>query len=273
MKKDSIAISEAYRRARRNVSIICGVGLAWSAAQFEIGSINVPIFGEVSIRAASIPTLIGAICIYTMVRATLEFMMQPVEVRRSILAKVDFSITLYLARVTVFALSLAWVTRSWMTVLYTFLALLLAIISFLAISYILVVFLMPFRMWIRHRSGRRSVASSAFEAVAYSFFISWIGLAALIILIGCGIFNPFLHLGPAYASVSSVQLTAFSIAGFLFLISVYFDEKFLQMVFAYVPKVIHRTFFENGVEVHCIEPNPDHPDSDKSKSRSESRDS
>ena len=267
MTDEAIAISDAYRSSRRNTSILCGIGIAWSAAQFEIDSISLPSIGDVKFSSASIPILIGAMCIYAMVRNTLEYMMQSKPARRAPLAKVDYIITIYLVRFTIAVLAASVITRSWGTVLYIAAVFLIALVSFFIIAFGLGYILMPLRMWIRSLSGRRSVAWAAIEAISYSFAFSWLALVFLIVLMGFNIFNPFVYLGDDYAAISVGQLAAFSIVCLVILLSFFFDEKFLGMVFAYVPVMITRTYKENGREVFSREPNPNHPDYEKYKDR------
>ena len=260
MKYDQVTISDAYRASRRNTSVLCGIGIAWSAAQFEIERIHLPSVGDVSIGTASIPIIIGAMCIYTMVRSTLEYMMQPAETRRATLAQVDYTITIYLVKFTIIALSLSAVARSWLTILYIGAAFLIAITSFLVISYALLFLLMPFRMWVRGLSGRHSIASAAIEATYYSFALAWLALGILIVLMGFNVVNPFIYLGSEYSDITSPQLFTFSIVSLALLVSVYFDDKFLGMVFAFVPTIIERTYYEDGRKIYSQEANPEHPD-------------
>ena len=57
-------ITSAYRSARRNTSIVCGVSLAWSAAQFKLESLSIGIAGKVNLSGASIPLLLACITVY-----------------------------------------------------------------------------------------------------------------------------------------------------------------------------------------------------------------
>lgn len=259
MSEGQVEISDAYRASRRNTSVLCGIGLAWSTAQFEIEKLSLPNIGEVVLDVSSIPVVIGIMCIYSMVRGTLEYMMQPVGVRRATLAQVDYIITIYIVRLTVVALAASLVTRSWMSILYILIAVLGALILFFVVSFVLLFILMPVRMWLRSLSGRHSVASAAIEATYYSFALSWLALAFFIVLMGAGLLNPFPLLGGAYKDISAVQLATFSFVSLVFLLSIYFDGKYLGMVFAYVSPMIERVYVEGGRTIYSQEANPDHP--------------
>lgn len=260
MNEGHVEISDAYRTSRRNTSVLCGIGLAWSAAQFDIEKLSLPNIGEVTLGATSIPLIIGIMCVYTMFRSTLEYMMQPLDVRRASLPQVDYLVTIYLVRLTVIALATSQVARSLTSMLFILIAVVAALIFFFAASFFLLILIMPLRMWLLKRSGRRSVASAAIESTYYSFALSWLALALLIALIGYGVFNPFPLLGEAYRDITAVQLATFSFASLALLLSLYFDGKYLGMVFAYVPPIIERTYVENGRVIHSQEANPDHPD-------------
>jgi hypothetical protein len=48
-----VEITDAYRKARRNAAIFCGIGLAWAAAQFDLKSLDTGKVGIVDISGAS----------------------------------------------------------------------------------------------------------------------------------------------------------------------------------------------------------------------------
>jgi hypothetical protein len=119
---------------------------------------------------------------------------------------------------------------------------------------------MPIRLKIRKLKGRISVANAAIESTAYSFYISGVIYIVSFILVGLNVINPFAYLGNSYQQIPYTQLAIFSIVCLTVLISFFFDRKFLNIVFAFVPAMIEKTYFENGKKIFSIEPNPDHPD-------------
>ena len=177
-------ISDAYRKARRNTAIFCGISLAWSAAQFDLTSLNIGAAGKVDLSNASIPTILSCVIIYTTVRCTIEFMMQSNEVRRWKLAQIDYRITLNLVRVSLLTIAAATASRSLETVVGVVVAALAFMFSYFVLVMALMLLLMPLRMYIRSRQGRISAASSAMEATAWSMFI--VGVSYLLLFITLG---------------------------------------------------------------------------------------
>ena len=262
-------ISSAYRNSRRNTSILCGIGIAWAAAQFEINTISLGALGSVNIEAASIPILISILCVYTISRCTIEFMMQPNEVRRWPLAKIDYQINLYLVRFTFIVLTAASFARTGKMVLYMGGAFLVLALGFFAVSFLLMFFIMPLRLFIRKLTGRTSVASAAIEATFYSFLFSGIAYIVIFTLIGFNVFNPFDYLGSEYRVMSGVHLVIFSCVCLVVLLSFFLDGKFLRMVFAYVPVMIESSYIDkDGREIFTVGPNPEPPDYENRKNES-----
>lgn len=261
-------ISSAYRNSRRNTSVLCGIGIAWSAAQFEIKTMSLGTLGGVDLERASIPILIAVLCIYTMTRCTLEYMMQSKPVRRWPLAQIDYRITLYLVRFALVVLTAGAIARTGEMVMYIGGAFLSAVLGFFILSLALIFITMPARLFIRHLSGRTSVASATTEATFYSFLFSGIAYVLLIVLVGFNVISPFDYLGDNYKAFTGTQLSIFSGVILVILFSFFFDQRFLNMVFAFEPIMIEKKYFENGKEIFSIEPNPNHPDYEKHKSRS-----
>ena len=268
MSKETNEISSAYRNSRRNTSILCGIGIAWAAAQFEIKTISLGTLGGVSIEGASIPILIAILCAYTMTRCTIEFMMQPKPVRRWSLAQLDYRITLYLVRFTLVVLTAGAIARTSEMVAYIAGAFLLVSVSFFLLSFVFMLIVMPVRVYIGNLFGRSSVASAAIEATFYSFILSGLALIALIALVGLDVINPFGYLGESYKDFNGAPLAIFSSVCLIVLLSFFFDQRFLSMVFAFEPIMIERKYYEDGKEIISIEPNPNHPDYEEHKDKS-----
>jgi hypothetical protein len=45
-------LSSPYRASRRNTSLICGIGLAWPAARFDITSTSISILENINLEGA-----------------------------------------------------------------------------------------------------------------------------------------------------------------------------------------------------------------------------
>ena len=268
MSKETNEISSAYRNSRRNTSILCGIGIAWAAAQFELKTLFLGTLGDVNIERASIPILIAILCIYTMTRCTIEFMMQPKPVRRWPLAQLDYRITLYLVRFTLVVLTAGAIARTIEMVAYIAGTFLLAAVGFFLFSFVLMLIVMPVRLCVGKLFGRNSVASAAIESVFYSFKLSGLVLIVLIALVGLDIINPIGYLGESYKDFNGIPLAIFSSVCLVMLLSFFFDQIFLKMVFAFEPIMIERKYYEDGKEIISIEPNPNHPFYEEHKAKS-----
>lgn len=262
-------ISDAYRKARRNTSIFCGISLAWSAAQFDLTALNISAAGKVDLSGASIPTILACVIIYTIVRCTIEFMMQPNEVRRWSLAKIDYRITLNLVRVSLLTIAAATASRSLETVVGVVVAALAFIFSYFVLVMALMFILMPLRMYIRSRQGRISAASSAMEATAWSMFIVGVSYLLLFITLGFSAVKkiPYFELLPPIPN--QISTIIFATTAIIIIVSFFFEGVILKKVFAFVPVMIERSYFdENGKKIFSIEPNPAHPEYEKHKHQS-----
>ena len=177
-------LSEPYRNARRSLVAVCGVCLAWSTAQFNLGEFKFDAAGvTVNLRDASVPLLLGAGLVYLTGRWTMEFAMMPRHVRRWPLAQLDFRGVALLARLALLALTAGALDRSLRSVagvvaLLAVLALVLAVLTT-----ILMFVTMPVRIWARERAGAQSAASASGEAVTWAvifgLFLTIIGTIAL----------------------------------------------------------------------------------------------
>jgi hypothetical protein len=264
-----VEISDAYRKARRNTSIFCGISIAWSAAQFDLSSLNIGGAGKVDLSGASIPTILASVIIYTIVSCTIEFMMQPNEVRRWSLAQIDYKITLNLVRVSLLTIAAASASRSLETVIGVVVAALAFIFSYFVLVMALMLILMPLRMYIRSRQGRISAASSAMEATAWSMFIVGVSYLLLFITLGFSAFNkmPYFELLPKIPN--QISTIVFATTSIIITVSYFFEGVILKKVFAFVPVMIERSYFdETGKKIFSIEPNPAHPEYEKHKHQS-----
>ncbi len=261
-------ISAAYRNSRRNTSVLSGIGIAWSAAQFEIKTMSIGTLGGANIEGASIPILISILCIYAAVRCTIEYMMQNDSVRRWPLAQLDYRITLYITRFSLIALTASTIARTGEMVLFLAGTTLIAILGFFVLVSIMMFIIMPYRMWIRHLTGRVSAASAAGESFFYSISIVGLAYIVAIILIGLNIIKPFDYLGQNSQGITNLQLFIFSFVSLVILFSFFLDGRFLNMVFAFEPVMIQKKYIdENGREIFSIEPNPAHPEYEKYKDK------
>lgn len=167
----TLQISEGYRAARRTVSILCALALAWSAAQFDFQSISLGPVGSLDLSHASIPIILVCAIIYTMTRLILEFAMQSVEVRRWIYAQTDFKLSVFLVQATILILAASGLARSIETVFYVAIGAFAVLVGSRFAIKMVVRLLMPLIIYIRFRQGRKSVAARAIESVFWAQLI------------------------------------------------------------------------------------------------------
>lgn len=262
-------IADAYRKARRNTSIFCGIGLAWSAAQFDLKTLTIGTAGKVDISNASIPVILACLIIFAMGRCTIEFMMQPKEVRRWKLAQVDFKITLNLLRLSLLTIAASSASRSLETVAGVTLAALTFLLGYFVLVFIGTMILMPIRMFIRSLQGRISAASSAIEAVNWSMFIVALIYVFLFIFLGLSVFEKIPILNKLPPIPHQISTIIFAVTAVIIVLSFLYEKVFLNLVFAFEPVMIKRSYFdENGKKIFSIEPNPAHPEYEKNKHQS-----
>ncbi len=254
-------IVDAYRKARRNTSIFCGIGIAWSAAQFDIESLNIAAVGKVDISGASIPTILACVIIFTMIRCTLEFMMQPNEICRWNLAQIDYKITLNLVRITLLIIAAATASRSIESVVGITLAALAFIFSYFVLVTGLMFIILPLRMYIRSRKGNISAASSAIQATAWSMLIVAIFYILIFVTIGFQAINkfPFFNLLPPIPS--QISTVIFAITAIIIAVSFFCEGTMLKKIFAFEPKhiVVKNKLPDKTIGV-TFKDNPNHPD-------------
>ena len=227
-------LSDAYRRSRNKVSLFCGIGLAWSAAQFELKKISLGEVGELDLSGASIPLLIAFCILYLFIRCIIEFAMQQKEVRRWRLAGFDFKLTWNLVRGSLLMLAASGLNRSTTTVAY----IAISVIVFLLLSFLFqivgVFVLTPLLISIRSRQGRYSVAFSVFAAEGWGRLVLLILTVAALITIAFAIlqYPPLYKLWPTPPNPIAIWVA--TITAIVVLISFTFEEKYMEKLFALV---------------------------------------
>jgi len=254
-------ISDAYRQSRRRVSLVCGISLAWAAAQFELKSLIIGKTGPLDISGASIHILLSLLIVYMLIRMTIEFMMQTKEVRRWKLAQVDYKITLNLIRISLLALAASTLSRSMEAVITIFFSAAILIIGYILLVSLLVAILMPLRMRIRARQGRISAASSAIESVDWSILIAGIIYIGLFLYFGRKAIDFLPFISSLATPPSTTSMIVFVAVSIIALVSLFFENRLLQTIFAFEPKkIVETTPLENGKIAVTFKDNPKHPD-------------
>jgi len=226
-----VQISDAYRRARRNTSVLCAIALAWSAAQFDVKSLNVGPAGTVDLSNASVPLVLACGIIYTLARCTIEFAMQPVDVRRWYLAQVDFKITVFLVRATILMLAAGGIYRSVETVAYVAVAVLLMLFAFGLLFVVGIFSIAPILLWIKPPKG--SPVWRIMEAEGWSRII--VSILLVTSLVGLGIaslrYEPLRSLWTVPPTPTAVAI--FVVATIVVVISIFAQSTLYRKLFVY----------------------------------------
>ena len=225
-------ITDAYRRARRSTSVLCGIGLAWSAAQFELKSLSLGPAGSVDLSHASVPLMLACGIVYTLTRCTIEFAMQSDDVRRWSLAQTDFKITVFLVRATLLILAAGGIYRSVETVVYIAVAALLLLVGSMFLMFVGMLAFTPIMIRIRVRQGRHSVAARVFEAMAWSEVMVVALIVAVFVAAGVASlrYEPMRSLWTVAPSPIAVAL--FVATAIVVVISIYFERIWYRKLFA-----------------------------------------
>lgn len=178
-------LSAPYRSARRNLVLVSAASIAWAAAQFSISASTTEILSiPIDFTTASIPVVLAFITIYLIARWGIEFAMMVRHIRRWRIAQLDFRIVSVVARFSILCISAGALQRSIEAVLIIPAILLLLGVVSAIFTVILVILIMPIRVWARSRAKRVSVANAAIEATMWAIL-----LAALITGIGIILFG------------------------------------------------------------------------------------
>jgi len=240
-------ITDAYRHARRNTSILCGISLAWSAAQFELKSLSFGPAESIDLSHASVPIMLACGIVYTLTRCAIEFAMQSVDVRRWRLAQIDFKITVFLVRATLLMLAAGAIYRSFKTVVYVAAIILLVFIGSRFLMILGMFIFMPLMIYIRSRQGRYSVASRAIEAMFWSEVTAM--MIVVIVLIALGVaslcYEPLRSLWTV--APSPLAIGVFVGATIIVFFSWQFEHKWYLKLFAFrTPYTITESKLPNG---------------------------
>ena len=259
-------LSDPYRKSRRNLTIACGIGIAWSASQFELKTVAIGLGTKVDLGNASIPIVLFSLITFLFIRCTLEFAMQESSIRRWPLASIDYRITLNVVRVSILCLGTATIVRTLDSILWMVLSAVAFIACFMLLLFLLTILIMPIRMYLRGRQGKNSAASAAFESFAYGFLISVIVYIGLIFIFGSGIYQPLDYLKETPDSIEQTSIYIFYGFVILLFISFIFEDRLLKKLFLFEPPYITKTsHLEDGVTGIAFVENPEHPDYEKFK--------
>ena len=228
-------ITEGYRRARRPTATLCAIGIGWSTAQFELDSLSLGPLGTINLSNASVPIVLALGVLYFMVRCTLEFAMQPLEVRRWSLARADYIITLRLVQSTLLLLATGSLYRSIEVFAYAVLGAIALLAASLILFLVLLFGMTPVMMFIRQRQGRCSVAARILEAEGWSLLMVVIAQITLFAALAVASvkYPPIVTFWPIPPSVAAV--TIFGVLASVVVLSRYAELFWRSKLFAHEP--------------------------------------
>lgn len=218
---ERLELSAGYRASRRNTSVLCAIGLAWAAAQFDLRSFSLA-GANVELTGASIPLVLVCAIMYTTIRSCLEYAMQPLEVRRWGYARLDLNLDIWLVRATAILLAASVLGRSLQTVAYVALAVVgIAMASAVAAVIFAFLLFLPISFF-RRRQGLKSAVSLVQETLAWAEIATYILLLILIIALAVAAiyYPPIRSLWPSppapFAIVFAALTTIAVLASFVF---------------------------------------------------------
>jgi len=228
-------ITAAYRHARRSTSVLCGIGLARSTAQFELKSLSFGPANSIDLSHASVPIMLACGIVYTLTRCTIEFAMQFDDVRRWRLAQIDFKITVFLVRTTLLMLAAGGLYRSVETIIYIAVAALLLLVGSRFLMFVGMLIFTPLMLYIRARQGRYSVVAPVFAVVVWSERVIVALIVAVIVAAGVASlrYEPLRSLW--IVAPSPLAVTVFVVAAIVVVISWHVEHKWYLKLFAFQP--------------------------------------
>jgi hypothetical protein len=185
--------------------------------------------------------------IYTLARCTIEFAMQPDDVRRWHLAQVHFKITVFLVRATILMLAAGGIYRSVETVAYVAVAVLLILCASGLLLAAGVFAISPILLWLKPPKG--SPVGRIFEAEWWSMLI--VGFLLVTSLVGFGVaslqFEPLRSLWTVAPSPTAVAI--FVVVAIVVVISVFSQSALYRKLFAYEPPYVERKLPDGTIEI------------------------
>jgi len=234
--QNQLNLSDAYRSARNKTAIFCGLGLAWSAAQFEFRKVSLGGLGEFDLSTASIALVISACILYSFIICITEYAMQPKNVRRWSLACFDFNLSLNLVRGTFLMLAASGLNRSVSNAGYIVAFIILFFVASLVLECVGTIALTPLMIFIQQRQGRHGIASRVIEAAFWARVTTWV--LAIIVLISLGLAS--LYYSPLYKlwqiPPDPITIIIVTVTAILVLISIVLGDGYLNKLFAFVEK-------------------------------------
>ena len=250
-KSPTLQISDGYRSARRTVSVLCAIALAWSAAQIDIKTISLGFTGSIDLSRATIPLILISAIAYATLRSMLEFAMQSVEVRRWRYAQVDIKVSVFLVQATILILAASGLHRSVDTVLYVALAVLVVLVG----SGVAIFLGMMGLTFLLKNKGHTSIASIVFESLAWAELTVVFVVIALLVSLGVASLRYEPLRGLWTVPPSPLALGSFVLACIVVVLSTYLKPMWHRKLFA-IPPIFTEQRLPDGRIRRTSHPNP-----------------
>lgn len=156
------------------MAVLCGIALAWSMAMLDISEVSIPLSGSASMSLKTLPVVFGAMIIYQMIICTLEYIMQPVDIRRWKPAQADFRMTVILCTLSLYLLAWSFVSRSAVSAMRVLGGGIICLVAFMLLACIVAMITIGTIFWVHRSRYKRppSVAPTCMKAMLMSLVIS-----------------------------------------------------------------------------------------------------
>jgi hypothetical protein len=236
-----LQLNDGYRSASRTNSVLCALAIAWSAAQFELKTLNLGFANNIDMANASIPLILFCAIVYTAIRHSTEFAMQSVETRRWGYAQFDYKLSVYLVRFALLMLAASGLSRSTTTLV----SVIINSLGVIFVSYIAFVVLgiamSPFMLRAFHLA----------KAIVFGVLI------LLIVFIGKNAMENESWRSSWQVPPDPQVIATLMVASILVVLSFYFESRLYHRLFA--SQVINTTYAERDGSRHTYyeTPKPD----------------
>jgi hypothetical protein len=221
--------------------VLCALAIAWSAAQFDLKTLNVGMAENLDLSNASIPLILFCAIVYTTIRHSTEFAMQSVEARRWGYAQFDYKVSIYLVRFAVLMLAASVLSRSVTTLISVIIDSLGVIFMSYVVFVVLGIAMLPFKLRAFHLAKKIVVGV----------------LIVLIVFIGNNLMENESWRSSWEVPPDPQVIATLMVASILVVLSFYFESRLYHRLFA--SQVINTTYAERDGSRHTYyeTPKPD----------------
>lgn len=244
----SMSLSEEYRSSRVATTVICTLCIGWTTAQVDLKVLNLGFMGDLDLAKSSIPILLTLGLVYSSFRASLDYCMQSVEVRRWAAAQLDFRILVRMVQFSILSLGAGGIHQSLSSLFYTIAYASVVLISHPVLAFILTMVLTALSSLSRGGRDRRSIANTVGSAMMWSEILVFFLLIFVILILGYST----IYQDPMRKLWSSAP-APFAVWGFVFasivaLSTLPLSRLLFNKLFAYLPEILGECS-ESGIQM------------------------